>query len=212
VLAASAFLDDEKVGERALIGLDAKNGAVRWKTPLRLNPWGGPSVKGDLIVVTGSTIRYDPKALKGAKGEVAVFDLAGKEKWHKEVPGGVLSCAALADGLAVVTATDGKVRAFDLQTGERRWVQDLKSPFFAAPAVAGGVVYAGDLMGRLHALSLKDGQVKWTFDLGKGPGVQAPGMIYGGPAVHGGRVYVATCNLEGPHNGQATAVVCLGEK
>jgi outer membrane protein assembly factor BamB len=211
VLVASAKLDNENVGERALFGLDAKDGTVRWTTPLELNPWGGPSVQGDLIVVTGSTIRYDPKELKGAKGSVAAFDLKGKEKWRKEVTGGVLSCAALAGGLAVVTATDGKIRAFDLQTGDRRWIYDAKAPFFAGPAVAGGVVYAGDLTGRMHAVALKDGQAKWTFDLGKGPGVQAPGMIYGGPVVEGGRVYVATCNLEGPHNGQATAVVCLGE-
>jgi outer membrane protein assembly factor BamB len=212
VLVASAKLDDENVGTRALFGLDAKTGAVRWQVPLQYNPWGGPSVQDDLTVVTGSTIRYDPKALKGAKGEIAAFDLKGKEKWRKEVPGGVLSCAAMAGGLAVVTATDGKIRAFDLQTGERKWIHDAKAPFFAAPAVAGGVVYAGDLIGRLHAVTLKDGQAKWTFDLGKGPGVQAPGMIYGGPVVEGGRVYVATCNLEGPHHGQATAIVCVGEK
>jgi hypothetical protein len=40
--------------------------------------------------------------------------------------------------------------------------------------------------------------------------VQAPGMIYGGPVVHGGKVYVATCNLEGPLARQPTVVVCIG--
>jgi hypothetical protein len=30
--------------------------------------------------------------------------------------------------------------------------------------------------------------------------------------VHGGRLYVATCNLEGPNARDATAVVCIGEK
>ena len=61
--------------------------------------------------------------MKGARGELAAFDLdKGDEKWHKEVKGGVVSCAALTDEAAVVTATDGKVRAFDLETGERRWI------------------------------------------------------------------------------------------
>ena len=213
VLVASAYLDRERLGDRAVYCLDAGTGAVRWRTPLKLNPWGGPSVAGDLVVVGGSTIGYDPKALAGAKGAVAALDLAtGKVKWHKDVTGGVVCCVALAEGLAVATATDGKVRAFDLATGERRWVHDGKAPFFAPPAVAGGTVYAGDLKGVVHALGLADGKPHWTFDLAKDPAVAAPGMIYGGPVLHGGRLFVATCNLEGPHANRPTAVVCLGDK
>ena len=37
-------------------------------------------------------------------------------------------------------------------------------------------------------------------------------MIYAGPSVADGRVYVVTCNLEGPFARQPTAVVCIGEK
>src|SRR5262249_31676344 len=59
VLVGSAFLDKEQVGDRALHCLDAKNGAVRWRTPLKLNPWGGPTVAGELVLVSGSTIGYD---------------------------------------------------------------------------------------------------------------------------------------------------------
>jgi outer membrane protein assembly factor BamB len=127
------------------------------------------------------------------------------------VPGGIVSCVALADGLAIATATDGKVRAFDLANGNRRWIYDGKTNFFAPPAVAAGIVYAGDLKGVVHALSLKDGSPKWTFDLA-GDDVKVPGMIYGGPVVHGGRLFVATCNMEGPNAQKDTAVVCLGAK
>jgi outer membrane protein assembly factor BamB len=213
VLAASAFLDKEQTGERALLCLDADSGAVLWRTPLRVNPWGGPSVLGELVVVGGSTIGYDPRSLKAARGELVALDLAtGKEKWRKEIPGGVLSSVALAGGVAVLTATDGKVRAFDLAGGERRWVYDSKTPFFAAPAVAGEMVYVGDLRGGLHAIRLATGEVAWKLDLGTHPEVKAPGMIYGGPVVHGGRVYVATCNVaEGPYPNQPTVVVCIGE-
>lgn len=213
VLAASAFLDKEQVGDRALYCLDAATGAVRWRAPLKLNPWGGPSLAGDLVVVGCSSVGYDLKALKGAKGEVAAFHLAdGKERWRKEVPGGVLGCVALAGGLAVATATDGKVRAFDLSTGERRWIHEGKAPLFAAPALAGGIVYVGDLRGVVTALDLASGQTKWQLDLATHPEVKAPGMIYGGPVLHGGRLFVATCNLEGPTSGQPTVVVCLGDR
>jgi outer membrane protein assembly factor BamB len=213
VLATSAYLEHEKVGDRALLCLDTKTGEVKWRTPLTHNPWGGPTVAGDLVIVGGSNIRFDPKTLATAKGEVGAYNLAdGKEVWRKELKAGVLSCAAVADGLAVVTATDGKVRAYEVKTGELRWHYDGKAPFFAAPAVAGGVVYAGDLKGVLHALGLADGKEKWTLDLGKDPAVQSPGMFYGGPVVQGGRIYAATCNLEGSNAGKPTAVVCVGEK
>src|SRR5947209_20580055 len=83
VLVASAFLDKEMTGDRALIALDAKTGAQKWRTPLKLNPWGGPSVSGKTVVVTGSSIGYAMADLKKAKGDVAAFDLAtGKELWH----------------------------------------------------------------------------------------------------------------------------------
>jgi outer membrane protein assembly factor BamB len=213
LLVASAYLDKEKLGDRALYCLDAATGAMRWRAPLKLNPWGGPSISGNLVVVGGSTIGYDPKALSGARGAVVALDLAtGKEKWSKEVPGGVVSCVALADNLAVATATDGKVRAFALPTGERRWIYDAKAPLFAPPAIAAGIVHVGDLKGCVHSVELASGAGKWTFDIGKDPGVMAPGMIYGGPVLHGGRLFVATCNLDGPHANRPTAVVCIGDQ
>jgi outer membrane protein assembly factor BamB len=212
VLVGSAFLDKEKLGDRALICLDAKTGEQKWRTPLALNPWGGPSVDGAVIVVGGSSIGYEPRALKGARGLVTALSLAdGKERWHKEVTGGVLSSVALAGSACLATATDGKVRAFDLATGERRWIYDAKAPCFAPVAVAGGVVFAGDLKGVIHAVDLTSGQGRWKLDLASHPDIQAPGMIYGGPVVQGGRLYVATCNLEGSSPRGQTAIVCLGD-
>jgi outer membrane protein assembly factor BamB len=213
LLAPTAFLDKEKVGERALYCLNVATGETVWKRELTLNPWGGATVAGDVVVVPGSTIGYYYNELKGAKGDVTALDLAtGNVKWKKDVPGGVVGCAAVADGLAVVTATDGKVRAFKLADGERAWLYDAKVPLFAPPAVAGGVVYVGDLLGTIHAIDLKTGAAKWTFPLASAPGVMAPGMVYGGVTVHGGRLYVATANLEGPTARKDTAVVCLGSK
>lgn len=213
VLVGSAFLDKEKLGSRSLFCLSTKDGQTKWKAPLKLNPWGGPSVRGDAVVVTGSSIGYDPKVLRGAKGTIAAFDLAtGKPRWSKTVTGGIVGCAALTDDSAIVTATDGKVRAFTLTAGERQWIYDAKMPLFAPAAVAGTVVYAGDLRGVIHAIDLKTGRGLWKLDLGADAAIKAPGMIYGGPIVHGGRLYVATCNLEGPFARQPTVVVCIGEK
>jgi outer membrane protein assembly factor BamB len=83
-------------------------------------------------------------------------------------------------------------------------------PVFAPPAVAGGVVYVADLAGTVHAIDLKTGNAKWTFSIAKETG--APGMVYGGVTVTGGKLVVATCNLEGPFAGKETVIVCIGTK
>jgi outer membrane protein assembly factor BamB len=212
LLVPTSFLDKEKVGERALYALDAATGNTVWKRELTYNPWGGATVAGDLAIVPGSSIGYYLKELKGAKGDVTALDLkTGAVKWTKPIPtGGVVSCVAVSDGLAVCTATDGRVRAFKLGDGERAWLYDCKMPTFAPPAVAGGVVYAADLAGTVHAIDLKTGQPKWTFSIPKEGGV--PGMVYGGVTVVGGKLVVATCNLEGPNAGKENAVVCIGAK
>jgi len=214
VLVASAFLDKEQEGDRALFCLDAKTGDIRWRMPLKYNPWGGPSVIGAIVVVSSSTIGYDTKVLKQAKGELAAFDLAtGKEKWRKELlNAGVVSCAALTKDLAVVSCTDGKVRAYQLASGQLQWSYDAHAPLFAPPAVAASRVFVGDLKGAVHAIDLANGNRSWSLDLTGHTDVKSPGMIYGGPVVQGGRLFVATCNLEGPWARKPTCVVCIGEK
>ena len=133
VLVASAFLNQEKVGDRAVFSLDVKDGKQRWRTPLEFNPWGGPSVLGKTVVVGASTIGYDTKAIKGAKGEIMALDLdTGKVQWRKPVKGGIVSTVALTGDLAIATATDGKVRAFELADGSQRWNYDAGTPVCTA--------------------------------------------------------------------------------
>jgi outer membrane protein assembly factor BamB len=212
VLAASAYLDDDKEGERALVCLRAGDGAVVWKAPLGLNPWAGPTV-GPYVLVGCSSIRLDPKEIPGARGEVVAVELdTGAVRWRKEVPGGVLSSVAVRAGLAVFTATDGKVRAWDALTGQERWSYDAGAPFFAGPAVTAQAVYAADLKGVVHALSLADGKKDWVLDLAADPATRATGMVYGSPLVHGGRLYLATANLDDPRGQAANVVVCIGDR
>jgi outer membrane protein assembly factor BamB len=213
VLVCTSFLEEEKVGERALYCLNRANGETKWTQPLKLNPWGGASVSGKTVIVTGSNVGYYYTKLKGAKGDLSAFDLAtGNPLWRKEIPGGVVGCASISGDLVICTATDGKVRAFALSDGERRWIYDPKTPLFAPPCVSGNVVYVGDLQGVIHAIELATGAAKWKLDLGTDPMVKSPGMVYGGVVVHDGKLFVATCNLEGPLARKPTAVVCIGNK
>ncbi len=211
VLATSAYLDDDKAGESALVCLKTSDGSILWKTPLKVNPWAGPTV-GPYVLVGCSSIRLDPKGVAGAKGEVLAIELdSGKIKWRKDVPGGVLSSVAVKAGMAILTATDGKVRAWDAFTGGERWVYDAKTPFFAGPAVAQNMVYAADLKGVVHALNLIDGKKEWTLDLSADPALKTAGMVYGAPIVQGGRLFLATCNM-GTREAGPNVVVCIGAK
>ena len=84
----------------------------------------------------------------------------------------------------------------------------------SAPNTAYTITFANgiDLTSQLDAINLASGQPRWTLDLGTHPDVQAPGMIYGGVVIHGGRIYVATCNLDGSNARQTTVIACIGEK
>ncbi len=212
VILTSAFLDVEKTGDRSIIGLKLADGSEAWKTPLKHNPWAGPTIAGDLVLVGCSSVRLEPRDLPKAQGEVVAVSLTdGSVKWRNEIPAGVVSAIAVKDGIAVFTATDGCVRAWDVASGKERWKSDPAAPFFASPAVADGMVYVADLKGLVQGMKLSDGKQVWALNLATDSAVQAPGMVYGGPVIAAGRLYVATCNLESPTK-VATAVVCIGDK
>ena len=212
VLVGSAYIDDEKVGKRSLLCLNAADGNVLWEVPLKVNPWAGPSVAGSLVLVGCSSIRFDQKLIPHSAGEVVAVDLAGGQvKWRKDVPGGVLSPVAICGDLAVFTATDGRIRCWSAQDGQEKWSYDAGVPFFAGPAAAGGVIYAADIKAVLHAVSLADGKGIWKLDVSGDPAVQLPGMVFGSPIVQGGMIYLATCNMETAAADQPCAVACVGE-
>ena len=186
-----------------------------WEVPLagKYNPWAGPTVAGNTVLVGCSSIRFDRKLIPTAKGEVLAVNIEnGAVLWRKELPGGVLSAVAVSGDLAVATATDGTVRAWTVANGAEKWSYNAGAPFFAGPAVAGGSVYAADLKGIVHAISLADGKAEWTFNVAADPAVQGPGMFFGSPVVHGGELFLATCNLEGEHADKPSVVVCLSDK
>jgi outer membrane protein assembly factor BamB len=208
----SAFIEEEKVGKRALLCLNADDGTVVWEAALNTNPWAGATIAGDAVAVACSSIRFDAKLAAQAKGEVVVFDRAtGQVRWRKDTAG-VLSPAAFKDNAIIYAATDGNLVARDIVSSQRRWTYAAGTPFFAGPAVAGGVVYAADLKGVLHAVSLADGQQQWTLDVPGHPAVRGPGMVFGSPSVHRGRIYLATCNIEGEAADQPCAVVCIASE
>ncbi|MGD0091349.1 MAG: YdjY domain-containing protein, partial [Planctomycetota bacterium] len=212
VLVASAFLDDEKCGKRSLFCLKAADGSIVWEAPLNLNPWAGPTVAGQMVLVGCSNIRFDKKLIEKAQGEVVAVDLAsGQVRWRQDMAGGVLSSIAVKGDVAVCTSTGGKVAALNCATGQPLWTYQAKQPFFGGAAIAGETVYVADLKAVVHALNLGNGTVEWTFDLGGDPSVQVRSEAFSSPTVHGGDLYLATCNVDGEAD-QPCYIVCLSDK
>jgi hypothetical protein len=65
------------------------------------------------------------------------------------------------------------------------------------------------LKGVVHAVDLGEGNGTWKLDLNSAAGLKNA-MIFGAPIVHGGRLYVGTCNLDAAA-GALQGLVCLGE-
>lgn len=213
LFAASSYLEEEQTGKRALLCLRTENGEQIWELPLQINPWAGPTVAGNLVLVAGSTIRFDPELIAKAAGDVVAVDLStGQLKWRQVVPGGVLSPVAVSNDTAFFTSTDGKLRALDTGTGKEAWSYDAGRPFFAGPAVAGRTVYVVDLKGALHAVDTTDGKRLWRMDVSSAPEVFAPGMVYGSPVVVDGRIYIATCNVHDGGSDSPGAIVCIADE
>ncbi len=209
LLVASAYLDHEKEGKRGLFCLDSATGDTLWESSLEFNPWAGATITGNTAILGCSNIRLDPKEIKRGRGQVLAINLEdGKPRWKKIVPGGVVSAIAVKDGLAIACATDGKIRAYDVSAGNVRWTYDAGAPLFAGAAIAGDTIYAGDLAGVIHAIGL-DGKGIWKFNL-NGMGSLKQAQIYGAPVIHGGRIFVGTCNLDASAAGEQ-AIVCIGE-
>ncbi|HYG74073.1 MAG TPA: FG-GAP-like repeat-containing protein [Planctomycetota bacterium] len=212
LLVASSYLEEEKEGKRSLVCLKKSDGSLVWETPLDLNPWSGATVSGQTVIVGCSNIRFDRKLIGNAKGQVIALDLAsGQVKWKKEITGAVLSPVAVKGEVAIYTSTNGEVVARNVNTSQRVWTYNAKQPLFAGVAIAGEAVYAADLYGGVHALNLADGQVQWHLELSTDPNIQSKSMVFGSPVVHGGDVYIATCNPDGD-TPQSSYVVCLSDK
>jgi len=109
---------------------------------------------------TWPTYRHDP-----LRSGVAGTDLPAelKQAWQAKV-GGRLTQPVVADGLAVVAATDAhRVVALDAKTGAVRWSHTAGGRIDSPPTLYRGRALFGSADGRVTCLRLTDGEVAWRF-------------------------------------------------
>ena len=90
--------------------------------------------------------------------------------WKFEVPQGAFEGSAAivaqhqnpANKRVYIADLDGKVFAFDLETGEKQWEFQSEIGFVTSPAVKEGRIYIGDIDGVFYCLG-EDGKEIWRF-------------------------------------------------
>ena len=223
LLIGSAFLDVEKRGYRGIVCLNAEDGSEIWRHDVRWNPWGAPSVARveidgetqQIAIVTCSSIRFDPRTIRGARGAVVAIDIAsGDTIWSHYLRGGVLGSAAIDPSRrrAVVGASDGTVLCLDVASGAVVWQKRARKAVFSGVAVDRNTAYSVDLDAEVRAWSLGRGELRWKKDLARDPRIGLPSRVFGSVTAAGGRLFIATHNLEGRNTGAPAYVVCLGDR
>ena len=176
---------------RAFCSLDARSGAVRWRTEV-----GGSAPRASALV--GTTVYV------GSSGPPTVFALdawTGAVVWQTRVANSwadLGTAPVVADGLLFQATDDGFLFAWDAATGVQRWAKRLYAQ--GTPAVANGVlyVYAGHESHALFALSASTGATLWRSEARTGFDGTAP-MLYGELVVAG------TTRLDPPGPGEVAA-------
>lgn len=142
-----------------------------------------------LVALAGCSAFRD--APEDAPAELARFEatLRLRKAWSagigEESEALRLALAPAVDGTRVYAAGhDGRVSAFDGQSGKRLWRTRTRQPLSAGPETDGDVVAVGSSDGMLLLLSAADGRVLWQ--------VMLSSEVLAAPAVGRERVFVRT--------------------
>ena len=170
--------------EGSVLAVDKIEGTTLWVQGLRGEVesnravYGIPAVTEDNVFVGGyDSILYS-------------YDVQGGERWQERLDGRIIGGPAVAGDLVIAgVALDdanggpqGKLYAFEADTGDSEWSFSTEGPIWSAPAVSEGTVYFGTLGKAIFALSVEDGRERWRFDTG--------GAVVASPLIAGGRLYV----------------------
>jgi outer membrane protein assembly factor BamB len=172
----------------AVLRLDAKTGAERWRINLDLRLSGGVGADERTVAVASE------------EGEVVALEPAsGAVRWRARVSSEVLAPPAVGAGLVLVRSIDNRVFAFGADDGKRRWVYQrapssllVRAP--AGVAIAHGLAFAGFPGGKLAALGLDNGALRWEATVATPKGsteLERVADVIGDPALQGREVCAA---------------------
>jgi outer membrane protein assembly factor BamB len=143
-------------GENGTVAkIDAKTGQDIWRIKLHDDLSAGVGSDGNLT------------AVGGLKGNVYVLGPDGKQVWTATAPGEIISPPLVGNDVVIVRTIDGKIVAFNAQTGEQKWLFQARSVPLNL-RVAAGMTFAGTQAvlagfpgGTFAAINLATGDAYW---------------------------------------------------
>jgi len=153
--------------------LDARTGAVRWRTRL------DGAIKGSLALA-------GRRLFIGTYGGsvYALAERSGRVLWRSGGHGSFYSSPAVAYGRVFIGSLDDGVYAFGQSSGDLLWSRPTGGYVYASPAVADRLVLVGSYDHRFYALDAGTGAVRWSY--------AANGPISGAASVIDGVVWFST--------------------
>jgi polyvinyl alcohol dehydrogenase (cytochrome) len=122
--------------------------------------------------------------------------------WRAPIGAAISATPVIANGLVVVGAYDGAVRAFSAADGTAVWTYEtgaaVPEPLLGisigvtgSAAIVDGVVYVGDATGKLHAISAETGEDIWTM----APDDQPAASVWSSPVIANGVLYTGIASV-----------------
>jgi outer membrane protein assembly factor BamB len=159
-------------------------GAVVWRIDLDTPLSAGVGSDGDTSVVAT------------ASGDIIALDRDGKPRWRVPTNTEVLSTPVVGQGMVVVRTGEGRIIAYDEETGRKKWTysrstQGLMLRTNAGIVLDGSLLFAGFPGGRLVALNTANGLLRWESSVGVPKGateLERVADVVGTPIVTGREV------------------------
>lgn len=105
-----------------------------------------------------------------------------KQRWAFASEANIISTPAVANNLVIVGNQNGRIAAFDLQTGKQKWSYKTTGAVFSSPAVKGNSVIMGSGDGSIYCLNSKTGKLQWKKETGV--------AVLGSPIINGDTVFI----------------------
>lgn len=160
-----------------LASLNSLTGAVRWETMVGMTR-GTNEVERLVDLVAGTSRQGNSLCLRAFQASVACLDgLTGRVLWSRPAQGhqGLDGSGNVVIG----TESDGKVLAWDRQSGAPVWTQEsLRFRGLSMPSVWNQWVVVGDQDGWVHFLAPQDGQPMQRVAT-DGSGIMGKPMVVG---------------------------------
>ncbi len=145
---------------------DQNDGKELWKVSLAEDS-GLFSSSQSAQLSGGIATGYDKIAIGAESGVLFILNQEdGSILWQKQIDGEILSKPLFAMNKVVVVMGNGKVMAFDLQTGEESWTYQQDVPALTLRGTSGiienqGAAFFGLPSGKIAGVLVEDGRAIW---------------------------------------------------